>query len=55
LTIHGRRRTPTPSCRDLSLATDRRCAPAKFGPVSRSLDKLLHLLATGQGVSLAGE
>jgi DNA-binding transcriptional LysR family regulator len=42
-------------CRDFWLAADRRSAPPKLGPATRSLDKLLHLLATGQVVSLAGE
>lgn len=42
-------------CRDFWLAADRRSTPAKLGPATRSLDKLLHLLATGQVVSLAGE
>jgi DNA-binding transcriptional LysR family regulator len=42
-------------CRDFWLAADRRSAPAKLGPATRSLDKLLHLLVTGQVVSLAGE
>jgi DNA-binding transcriptional LysR family regulator len=42
-------------CRDFWLANDHRHTPARLGPATRSLDKLLHLLATGQVVSLAGE
>jgi DNA-binding transcriptional LysR family regulator len=42
-------------CRDFWLAAAERSAPAKLGPATRSLDKLLQLLVTGQVVTLAGK
>jgi DNA-binding transcriptional LysR family regulator len=42
-------------CRDFWLATDRRDSPPRLGPVTRSLDRLIQLLATGQVVTLAGD
>jgi DNA-binding transcriptional LysR family regulator len=42
-------------CLDFWLAVEHRTAPPRLGPATRSLDKLLHLLATGQVVTLAGE
>jgi DNA-binding transcriptional LysR family regulator len=42
-------------CRDFWLAMDRRDSPPRLGPTTRSLDKLVQLLATGQVVTLAGD
>jgi DNA-binding transcriptional LysR family regulator len=42
-------------CRDFWLANEHRTAPPLLGPTTRSLDKLLHLLTTGQVVTLAGD
>jgi len=42
-------------CRDFWLAMDRRSSPPRLGPVTRSLDRLVQLLATGQVVILAGD
>jgi DNA-binding transcriptional LysR family regulator len=42
-------------CRDFWLAMDRRSSPPRVGPVTRSLDRLIQLLATGQVVTLAGD
>jgi DNA-binding transcriptional LysR family regulator len=43
------------ACRDFWLANEHRTAPARLGPATRSLDKLLHLLTSGQVVTLAGD
>jgi DNA-binding transcriptional LysR family regulator len=42
-------------CRDFWLAMDRRDSPPRIGPATRSLDRLIQLLATGQVVTLAGD
>ena len=42
-------------CRDFWLAMDQRSLPPRLGPTTRSLDRLVHLLATGQVVTLAGD
>jgi DNA-binding transcriptional LysR family regulator len=47
--------TTDPVCRDFWLAIDRRTSPPRLGPATRSLDRLIQLLATGQAVTLAGD
>jgi DNA-binding transcriptional LysR family regulator len=42
-------------CRDFWLAMDKRSTPPRLGPATRSLDRLIHLLATDQVVTLAGD
>ena len=42
-------------CRGFWLAMDRRSEPPRLGPATRSLDRLIHLLATDQVVTLAGD
>jgi len=42
-------------CRDFWLAMDRRSSSPRLGPTTRSLDRLVQLLATGQVVTLAGD
>ena len=47
--------TADPVCRDFWLAMDKRSSPPRLGPATRSLDRLVQLLATGQVVTLAGD